>query len=460
MASTTLTHPELGTRPASAVDAVRSSLARADAVDPGLGVFLARFDQSALDRASFLDGIGATRTATTPLLGIPVAVKDIFLAAEGPTTYQSHVDFHGTRWSRAIDSAAVSRLRAAGAVVIGKTTTSEFACGPPDLHSGFPTPRNPADPSRWTGGSSAGSAAAVAAGITPLALGSDTGGSVRAPAAFCGVVGFKGTRNLIPTTGCFPLSPSLDHVGVLSADVTGSVLMTAALAPRKELMLLARRLLDTAAPSTDIWSDPPRLSVDWSVLERAADAEEAATVAHFTAVLEVLRAAGVEVAETRFPMYDELERAALVISRTEALALHSRFLADQPDNYAPATRQVLLEGLLPTATDYALASLFAVQARRVYGRHGASLGTLAMPTSLRVAPPLAGLDFHAYHTGSLTRAWNLTGSPAISLPMGSHPITGLPLGLQLVGRAGRDHELLSRALGVETVLRQSGLLDR
>lgn len=440
--------------------AVHRSLSRADAVDPELGVFLARFDAAALARAHVIDSSGASRTATTPLLGVPVAVKDIFLAAEGGTTYQSHVDFHGTRWARAVDSAAVSRLRAAGAVIIGKTTTSEFACGPPDLHSGFPTPRNPADPSRWTGGSSAGSAAAVAAGITPLALGSDTGGSVRGPAAFCGVVGFKGTHNLVPTTGCFPLSPSLDHVGVLSADVTGSVLMTAALAPRRELLLLAQRLLDTAAPGADVSSDPLQLSVDWSILERAADAEEAATVAHFAAVLEILRSAGVEVAETRFPMYDELERAALVISRTEALALHSRLLAEQPDNYAPATRRVLLEGLLPTATDYALASLFAVQARRVYRRRGETLGTLAMPTSLRVAPPLVGLDFNAYHTGSLTRAWNLTGSPAISLPMGYHPTTGLPLGLQLVGRAGRDHELLSRALAVETVLRQSGLLDR
>lgn len=437
--------------------AVEKSFARADLVDKDCGIFISRFDETAATRANELDH-GEHSIDRKPLLGVPVAIKDIFLTSESRSTYQSHVDFSGSRWNSLVDATAVKRLRSAGAIVTGKTTTSEFACGPPDLNSGFPTPRNPFNINHWTGGSSAGSAAAVASGVVPIALGSDTGGSIRNPAAFCGVVGFKGSRNLVPTNGCFPLSPSLDHVGVLSVDVAGVILATAALAPNSNIDSLVTRLL---ADPYEIREDnnqlnPLRIGVDWSVIERSCGPEQDEVVRHFRSVITALRSRDIEICEVQFPMYDELERAALVISRTEALMIHGRLLSEQSNRYSPATRQVLLEGLLPSATDYAMCLIFAKQVRRMYRHLGTTVDALVMPTALQVAPQLKGLDFNSYHTGSLTRAWNLTGAPAISLPMGIHARSALPLGLQLVGQTGKDRELLATALNIEAKIK----LDR
>lgn len=196
---------------------VEAALAGAEALDGQLGLFLARFDNAARTAAHERDEELAGGHDRGPLHGVPIVVKDIIATIEGPTTAQSRVLDAG--WGAGIDAAVVSRLRAAGAVILGKTTTMEFAIGYPDPAKGFPVPRNPWDPERWTGGSSSGTAAAVAAGVAPAGLGTDTGGSVRLPAAYCGITGFKATYGAVPKSGVVPLGYSVDHVGPMARSV-------------------------------------------------------------------------------------------------------------------------------------------------------------------------------------------------------------------------------------------------
>ncbi|HXZ85567.1 MAG TPA: amidase, partial [Myxococcota bacterium] len=198
----------------SSVALVQDCLRSADALDARLGTYLARFDAAALESAAALDAELAAGHDRGPLHGIPLGIKDILAAREGPTTAQSLV--LDPLWGAGRDARVVERLRAAGAVILGKTTTMEFAIGEPDREKPFPLPRNPWDLERSPGGSSSGTGNGVAAGLFPAGLGTDTGGSVRIPASFCGVSGHRPTFGLVPKTGCVPLGFSYDSIGPLA----------------------------------------------------------------------------------------------------------------------------------------------------------------------------------------------------------------------------------------------------
>lgn len=201
-------------RSLTSVQLTETMLERANTLDAKLAVYIRRMDETALEAAVRADADFAAGIDLGPLQGIPLAVKDIIATDDAPTTAQSRV--LDPAWSDQGDAPVVRRLRAAGAVIMGKTSTMEFANGLPDPEKPFPVPHNPWNLERWTGGSSSGTAAGIAAGLFYGGLGTDTGGSIRSPAAFCGISGIKPTFGLVPKSGCTFNGFSLDHVGPMA----------------------------------------------------------------------------------------------------------------------------------------------------------------------------------------------------------------------------------------------------
>jgi 2-dehydropantoate 2-reductase len=413
--------------------------------------------------------IGAPRRAADgPLAGRPVGIKDI-IAVEGvPTRCGSPAS---DPEPAAADAELVRRLRTAGAEVFATTQCLEFAAGHANPEIG--DTRNPRDPSRTSGGSSGGSAALVAAGVCDLTIGSDTGGSIRIPAAYCGVVGLKPTFGLLPVDGVFPLSPTCDHVGTLTATVAGARELLAATADRADLLGLAQpedligpaevadlaSLASLADPvgAADL-DDPPGTSgppATYTVGVLAAQlADPSVTPEVREAVggaLAALQAAGWELRELTAPWLDELatwEEVLAVIVGREASLVHSG--RDQ-SRYADGTRALL---------DYG-ASVGEDRFTEALGRRDAlteaieacldGVDVLAGPTVGYQAPeedPPFGADDDSAE-GRFTGPYNLTGHPAVSIPV---PISGLPAGLQLAGRRGQDLALLRVAAAAEKVL--------
>lgn len=403
----------------SPVDHVRDACERLAADTHGAVIALdaERALRTARDRAAEL-ARGAWRG---PLHGVAVGVKDLYDVAGLPTRAGSHVLDDAA--PATADAALVARLREAGAVVVAKLHTHEFAYGPTgDVAAGGPA-RNPHDPTRITGGSSSGSAAAVAAGHLPLALGTDTGASVRTPAALCGVVGLKPAFGALPLQGVFPLSETCDHAGFLTADVAGAALVWDALTGTGA---------PTAARRVGLLADDYWQPADPAL---TAAVEEAAAA---------LRAAGVEVVERRTPMIDELAATYPTIVGAEAYATHAGWLAERPGAYQDVTRERLAPfGDLP-ARAY-------VDAQRTRRRLGAALreavgevDALLLPTTRLRATPIgaAEVDGVAVRPAllALTLPFNLTGWPAVSVPGATD---GLPAGVQLVG-VGLDERSLLR----------------
>jgi aspartyl-tRNA(Asn)/glutamyl-tRNA(Gln) amidotransferase subunit A len=201
----------------SSVELVQEGIAAADALDGELGVYITRFDGQALHAAARADAELAAGVDLGPLHGIPLGIKDILAATEGPTTAQSVV--LDPAWGQGKDAITVARLKQAGAIVPGKLSTMEYASGLPDPEKPFPLPRNPWNKDTWAGGSSSGTGAGVASGMFMAGLGTDTGGSIRIPAIFCGISGLMPTYGRVPNAGCVPLGYSLDHIGPLARSV-------------------------------------------------------------------------------------------------------------------------------------------------------------------------------------------------------------------------------------------------
>jgi 2-dehydropantoate 2-reductase len=371
------------------------------------------------------------RAAAGPLAGQPVGIKDIISVAGLPTRCGSPASDPAPA---AADAVVVGRLRAAGAEVFATTQCLEFAAG--FAHPEIGDTRNPRDPSRTSGGSSGGSAALVAAGVCDLAIGSDTGGSIRIPAAYCGIVGLKPTFGLVPVGGVFPLSPSCDHVGTLTSTVAGAaaVLTVAACLP---------------APG---WPpSPPRLTVGVLAAQLTDPSVTAEVRAAVRAGLDTLAAAGWQLRYIQAPWLDELarwEHVLSVIVASEACRVHqSRDLA----NYAAGTRALLEFGSSVTEAQYAQAQADRAGLTAAIEASLEEVAVLAGPTVGYCAPeqdPPFGLG-DDNGEGRFTGPYNLTGHPAVSLPV---PAAGLPVGLQLAGRHGGDLALLAVAAEAERVL--------
>ncbi len=416
-------------------------LAASDRFDDTLGTYLARFDESALAAARQADAELAAGNDRGPLHGIPLGIKDIIATDEGPTTAQSLVQ--DPAWGDQGDGPVISRLRAAGAVLTGKTTTMEYAIGRPDFDKPFPIPRNPWNTERWTGGSSSGTANGVASGQFVGGLGTDTGGSVRLPAAYCGITGHKQTFGLVPKSGCIPLGLSYDHIGPMARTVwdCAAMLTVMAGADASDRTSVDRPHVDYVARlDQDL---PARIAVvaNPSVAASASDSMMAA----FDDAVAAIERAGVEVVLLEVPHYDELANGTFLALQAEAFAWHRRQLQERWLDYGRPTRLTIAQGALISGGDLIQVERVRDIARRAVIAAMDELGVdlLLSPTTGYPATPFTGADPRAVAMSALhTPAWNAAGFPALSVPMG-FDVDGLPCGLQIIGRPFADDQVLS-----------------
>jgi Asp-tRNA(Asn)/Glu-tRNA(Gln) amidotransferase A subunit family amidase/ketopantoate reductase len=389
--------------------------------------------------------IGAPdRARTGPLAGRPVGVKDIIAVAGVPTRCGSPAS---DPRPAATDAVLVSRLREAGAEVFATTQCLEYAAG--FVHPEVGDTRNPRDPSRTSGGSSGGSAALVAAKVCDLALGTDTGGSVRIPAAYCGVVGLKPSHGLLPLDGVFPLSPSCDHAGTLTATVGGAADLLAVLANPDPS--------DPSDPPSP--SDPVVFTVGVLVAQLADRSVTPAVRDAIRAALAVLAAAGWRIAELTAPWLDELaswdDVLAVIVAREAHLVHEDR----DTSRYADGTRALLAFGASVSDIRYAAALDRRAELTAAIEASLARVDVLAGPTVGYQAPeqdpPFGAGDDNG--ESRFTGPYNLTGHPAVSLPV---PAAGLPAGLQLAGRRGADAALLRVAAAAERLIAEQHPLPK
>ncbi len=360
-------------------------------------------DAAKLNAIVHLDADGAREAARQvphgPLAGIPVLVKEI-IEVEGLPYRCGSASMHGVATR---DAEVVRRLRAAGAVIIGLSHSHEFAYGCTGTSNRVGPCLNPHDLSRMTGGSSAGAGAAVAAGVVPLAIGTDTAGSVRTPAALCGVVGYKPARDTLPVNGVFPLAQSLDHVGVLTTSVADAVYATSALSD------------EPTAPT----AGTPRLGVAANPEYRDYDPEVGEAWSRAIGRLETV--------EVELPDWAATLRTGLDLQGPEAVANH---IGRSTEDYQPDVQLRLREAAEVPAWRYVQARAEAADLTAQLAELLDQVDAVLLPTVPIVAPLLDAADVRARLLRNVRLA-NIAGFPAFSIPL---PTTGLPVGLQLIAR--------------------------
>jgi Asp-tRNA(Asn)/Glu-tRNA(Gln) amidotransferase A subunit family amidase len=357
-----------------------------------------------------------------PLHGIPVGVKDIMDTADMPTSYGSRA-YRGFR--PAADAGCVALARAAGAVILGKTVTTEFAAMSPGKT------RNPHDPAHTPGGSSSGSAAGVADFMMPLAFGTQTAGSIVRPASFCGVVGYKPSFGLVATAGVKPLAPSLDTIGGFARSVADVALFIAALTDRRDLVPSA----PAARPRIGIYHTEP-----W-------DHAQPATAAALEAARRALERAGAVIADRpAFAGFDKLGAAQLTIMNHEAARNLAWERLNRGNEIMPRTAALLADGLAVDVAAYDEALANAAAARAALGTFFGEFDAMLVPAAPGEAPLAATTGDPVFN-----RPWTLLHLPCITLP-GQRGPAGLPVGVQLVGRPRGDARLLAIALFAEAAL--------
>jgi aspartyl-tRNA(Asn)/glutamyl-tRNA(Gln) amidotransferase subunit A len=423
------------------VELTRRSLAAIEASQPLVNAFVTVDRDGALAAAQSARDELAGGADRGPLHGVPVAVKDLVDTAGLVTTMGSR---HFAGNVPDADAEVVSRLRSAGAVIVGKTTTHEFAYGPTGDRAANGPCANPHDPRRMAGGSSAGSAAAVAAGLVPLAIGTDTGGSVRIPAALCGVAGIRPSPLRIPDRGVFALSWSLDSVGVLAGDAAGTAMGWAVLAGAAPTKAAA-----TASPPA-----PGALRIG---LADGFDRLDPAVHSGLMALVDRLGQAGARLSNITVPDVEELRWLYRTIQSAEAVSIHYDRMTTAPQLFDPEVLQRLQAAAEIPARDYARALRRLGEVRATAGWLLDGVDVLLLPTVPVLAPPLGARDtdigggWTSPRDALLahTSPFSTLGLPAISIPV---PAPGaLPVGVQLVGPPGDDESLLAVARTVEAV---------
>ena len=417
-------------REVSAVEIIGAALEAIARHDGAIRSFAASSPERALARARELDALDREQAATLPLLGVPVAVKDVFDTADLPTAYGSEI-YAGHQ--PAADAAAVTLLRRAGCVIVGKTKTAEFAC----MHA--TDTRNPLDPGRTPGGSSSGSAAAVAARLVPLATGTQTAGSIVRPASYCGILGLKPTAGVVPLAGVMPTSATLDTAGLFARSVDDLEIALDALsaAPAGAGAARSARSPDGAGGADRRRAEAPRIALARFAWERLEPAARDAIDRWVTGAV-----AGGASIEERTPAvpFEALADAQLTIQKVEtAWALggeadrHGDLVSAELRDYIAAGQTVELE-------DYLAARRLADEQRWRWHEPFGDVDAILVPSALGVPP--AGLAF----TGDplLCRPFTLLGGPALALP-GAWTPDGLPVGIALVGPPHTDRRVLACA---------------
>ena len=420
---------------------VEQALKASDELDLALGTYITRFDESALEAADRADRELQAGTDRGPLHGIPLGIKDIISTEEGPTSGQSLAQ--DPSWGDHGDGPLIQRLREAGAVFTGKTTTMEYAIGFPDFDKPFPIPRNPWNTERWTGGSSSGTANGIASGQFLGGLGTDTGGSVRLPAAYCGITGFKQTFGLVPKSGCIPLGLSYDHIGPMATSVWDCAAMLNVMAGHhpSDRTTVTRTPVDYVA-ALDGTLDGVRVGVitNQSLVEASSDQ----MMAVFDDAVGELESFGVQITDFEVPLYEALHDGAFLALQAEAFSWHRNQLRERWLDYGRPTRLTIAKGALISAGDLVQIERVREIARKQLADRMQELGVdlLLSPTTGYAATPFTGADRNATSLAAMhTPPWNSTGSPALSVPMGFDQ-DDLPCGLQIIGKPFRDDLVL------------------
>lgn len=432
---------------------VERALDRA-AKEAGLNAFVALDPSVAMAQA---EAATARRKGGKPLSsidGVPIAVKDNYLTKDYPTTACSNarpLELPGR------DARIVANLRAAGAVIFGKTNMHEWAYGATSATSSFGPTRNPLDRSRITGGSSGGSGAAVASGIVGAALGSDTGGSVRIPAAACGIYGFKPSYGRASRNGVLALSWSLDTPGPLTSELSDMELLLQYFFGRDEGDRTTFRAAP-ARPADERTSSTPRLlALAGAGLERSEEVDNAVGTA--------LTTSGAYVDTAELPQIASYFAAWETILHCEASAYHARLLKENPNGFSPVTRAHLEAGNRISAVDYLKAQSIRAHFADFLINGLPHWDALVLPT-LPVVAPKHGEEWQDFGGKRVTTqdsmtwfCWvgNLAGLPSITIPL-NNSSSGLPVGLMLMGKPGRDEELLAVARFVDRHIRTGATL--
>jgi aspartyl-tRNA(Asn)/glutamyl-tRNA(Gln) amidotransferase subunit A len=430
----------LRTKRISSVELTREMLARAHAAQESVSAFLAFTDDTALEAAQQADRELASGDGRGPLHGIPLAVKDLLATRDAPTTASSRV--LDPAWGQRDDATVVRKLRDAGAVLLGKLALHEYAIGWPDASTGIPFARNPWDLSRAPGGSSSGTGAAVAAGLILGGLGSDTGGSIRGPAAYCGISGLKPTFGLVSKEGCVPLGYSLDHVGPMARTMRDCALLLQTLAGYDAADLCsANAPVPEYAGALNGSLQGVRIGVPRAYFFDAPELNSEVRSAVEQAIADMQRA-GASVRDVVLPHASIARSAQRVIMLGEAYAYHEGDLQSRPEVYGRWTRLQLVSGALYTAADYVQAQRVRTLIKAEVEDAMRDVDVLVMPTAIGTAPTFEGYDPDALlKAPSLMAMWNLTGQPAASICCGFSD-AGLPIGMQLVGGAFDDSMVL------------------
>jgi aspartyl-tRNA(Asn)/glutamyl-tRNA(Gln) amidotransferase subunit A len=419
-------------RKLSPVEFVQALLARIAAIDATYHAFIEVMEDAALAEAKTAEAEIMRGNWRGPMHGVPYAAKDIFDVDGMATTCHSKLRIdHRARG----DASAIMRLRDAGAVLLGKLALHEFATGGPTLELPWPAARNPWNLDLHPGGSSSGSAVAVAIGMAPGALGTDTGGSVRNPATCCGVVGMKPTYGTVSRAGVFPLAFSLDHVGPLTRTVEDNAILLQAMAGHDTAdPASARRPPADFAAEIDAGVKGLKIGLiaHFYTEDMIAASEQAAAIAH---AADALRRLGAEVRPIRLSPLQRWTECGRTIQMCESYAVHERDLRERPQDYAEITRRKLLPGAFIPAADYIKAQqlrtvLCAEFAQAMRGLDAAiTLSSLDMPCRIDDADTIAKT-----YERQCRMPFNVTGTPAIAVPTG-FTSAGMPTAMQIVSRA-------------------------
>jgi aspartyl-tRNA(Asn)/glutamyl-tRNA(Gln) amidotransferase subunit A len=440
----------LAAREISSLEIVKAALKRLELCESKLNAFITVLGDQALAEARKADDEIARGLYRGPLHGVPVTIKDMFETAGVLTTGGSKIL---ADWVPETDAALVERLRTAGAIIIGKTNLDEFGHGGTSTLSHFGPVHNPWDIDRIAGGSSGGSAAAVAACIGPVSYGTETGSSVRRPASYCGITGFKPTFGIISRHGSFRGAWSQDHVGLFARsvkDITLGLDPVAGFDPRDPASVHQEK------PAYAAGLDENIKKLKFGVLRRFLEGINSEVKQAFDTALKVFAGGGCEIVDLDIPELSYAAMTSMMTSSAESAGINRRWFRERHQDYVPHVARGIAVGMTITASEYLTVQRARHRIREAVRAAYEKVNIIASPTTARVAPLLSqGLKGNgddtrhaSYNHSNLLRFPSMLGFPGCSVPCGIST-EGMPIGMQLIGSWFADQTVLNAAFAYQ-----------